>query len=488
MIKEPINIQLSENELKFWTFAFEDLLRTLERIPSNKRVDYFIKLYHQNVDYHDIKEEVLKAASYGHNLIIQGVAGSGKTTLVRRYVVDEDFQKRKYHPLYVSTMNANKTIGYVSAFVEKIMEYIEKVKYPITLQDEMKPENIMTEEDGKRSLNNLRRIISELDIPSKELRPLIFFDDLDYAEKEWKQITKLIRDFIADSNITFVFTLRPRLEKIILSDPDDRIRYLYHNTEKAIMIIPNIIEIILNRIHIIINPEINESPTEGTHNIFAKIYNFFHSYGYNNSKKIFKSYLKDIGIDNVDEVTNKIRFPFHDAYLDFMKKITGLNLRRLFLIAKDSILFLRQNSSINLEDNKSGFWEINIDIIAKLFMKNPESTWNFLDINEKRLSNDVSLYYSILHILHNEPENEIQDEKAYKIIKKKLKKVTISEIKTACQKLAGKEWTLIDFTGHYDSSENKYRLNKKGLYYLEVSNWPQYQKAYGYHNYTFEKN
>jgi len=487
MTNDPIRSEISENEIKFWSFAFEDLHRNLERIPKDKRDDYFKKLYHHNVDYTDIKNEILNAASYGHNIIIQGVAGSGKTTLVKRFVVDEEFQNKKYYPLYVSTINDDKAIGFVSTFLAQMLNYVEAVKYRISLPDKMTPENIVTEDEGKRCLNNLRKILTELDIPNKEIRPLVFLDDLDYAENEWELITDLLRGFIADPNITFVFTLRPRLEKIILNHPDDRTRYLYHNTEKSIMIIPNLLEIILNRIHIIINHEAEKPSPEVMHSIFTKIYNFFHSYEYKNRKDVLKNFLNDLGIEDVEGLTNKIRFPFHDAYLYFMKNITGSNLRRIFLIAKDSILFSRKKGSVKLEDNKNGDWEINKDIIAKLFMKNPNSSWNFLDINEKRLNNKVSLYYAILHILHNEPENEIKDEKSFKIIKKNLKNATINEIKIACRRLAEKEWTLIDFIGHYDAHENKYRLNKKGLYYLEVSNWPQYREKYGHHNYNFKK-
>ena len=247
--------QPTENELMFWTFAFSDLNKILERIPKEKRDNYYKKLFYYDRDYYEIRKEILRAASYSHNIIIQGLAGSGKTTLVKRYIIDDEFLKHNYIPLYVSTLNSNKVLGYISSFIKKILQYIESVKYSITVPAEMKPENLTDVKNAIIALNHLRELVSKLDIPSRDKRPLIFLDDLDYAEHDWKEITNALRDFVADGNIVFVFTLRPRLESIILSDPDDRIRYLYYNTEKVIMIIPNILNIILNRIYLFFRTE-----------------------------------------------------------------------------------------------------------------------------------------------------------------------------------------------------------------------------------------
>ena len=502
------NNKLSEDELKFWNYAFEDLDKALERIPKDNRNDYFKKLYYHNIDYDEIKKEVLKAASFGHNIIIQGSAGNGKTTLMKRYLLDDDFQRKKYIPLYISSTNDNKLIGYIIVFIEKMMKYIEEVKSYIKLPEKFNPENIFNEDTAKSALYYLRNLIKDLDIPSRDFRPLILFDDLDYAEKEWKKIINFLRDFISDSNITFVFTLRPRLENIILRGPDDRFRYLFYNSEKSIMIIPNILEIILNRIHLIIKPEKVEDKFYRTgYSMWGRIHNYFHSFEHKKRKNIYKNFLNDLGINNIDSLEDKIQFPFQEAYLEFMKKVTGNNLRRIFKIAQSTFLYLRENKSNKIEINKNGYWEIDKNSIKKLFMVKPEpkrnskantakitekkenKEWEFLNINEKQ-EKKVSLYYAILHILHDEPEDEIQDERSYKIIKKKLKDYKIEDIKKACKTLAERELALIDFIGYYDKNENnnKYRLNKKGLYYLEIANWKQYKEIYGNHNYLFRKN
>ena len=305
MTENSTKNKLNENELKFWSFAFEDLHKTLERIPKDKKNDYFKHLFFPIKDYEDIKDEVLNAASYGHNIIIQGLAGSGKTTRARRYAIDTDFEKKGYYPLYVATLHDNKVVGYISTFVKKMIEYISKIKYDINMPNEINPHNIVNDENARKALNYLQEIISQLDIPSRDTRPLIFLDDLDYAEERWEEITDLLRNFIANSNIAFVFTLRPRLEKIILSHPDDRVRYLYHNTEKAIMIIPDLPKIILSRIHLLIEQEKNDDNNNKRRwDLFAMIRNYFLSYEYTRVKSIYEDFFTDLGIDDIDTLTS----------------------------------------------------------------------------------------------------------------------------------------------------------------------------------------
>jgi hypothetical protein len=481
--------ELAENELKFWNFAFEDLNTNLERIPEKKRDDFFKELYCYSADYFEIKNEILKAASYSHNIIIQGVAGGGKTTLVKRYIIDEDFREAGYFPVYVTTFNEDKVIGYITSFIEKILNYIEQIKYPIVFPNELSPRNIIDEDKAKIALNRLLEIIKGIDIPSREMRPIIFFDDLDYAENKWKRITDMLRDFIADCNLTFVFTLRPRLENIILSDTDDRVRYLYHNTEKIIMIVPNILKILLTRMQLIIKSDSPQkySLSSGRDNIRIKIAEFFSSIGIQSKKTIYESYFNELGISNITEISkDKMYFPFQESYLTFLKNITGSNLRRIFSMAHATIIFLRNNRNIELETNTNGVWKINTDVIEQIFINNRESKWRFLNINKERIKEDISLHYAILHILHNEPENEIKGIKSYKIIQNKLKGITKDKILQALELLSSKEYALIDFIGICEDN-NQYRLNKKGFYYLEVSNWPLYKKTYGEHNYIYTR-
>jgi len=480
---------ISENELAFWNFAFEDLNKSLERTPRQNREKYFKELFYYTNDYDELKKETIRASNYGHNLIYQGVAGSGKTTLVKRYVIDEEFQVHNLFPLYVASLDDNKPVGYIKTFIEEMLRYISKIKYPIKIFPAINPANIIDNDSAIIALNNLMAIIKKLDIPSRSLKPLVFFDDLDYSEKYWKEITVALRNFISDANITFVFTLRPRLEHIILSDRDDRIRYLYHNTEKNLMLIPNVFEMLLNRIFVLLKPEAQEEYTVGfsRHSIFIKLNNFFNSYTLKSKKDTYLSFLKDLGIESVDDLLcDQLPFPFQESYLTFMAKIVNSNLRRVFLIAHETILHLRNHRDAALEINKNGLWEVNVDLIAKLFFKNPKSKWNILDINQKKGANGVSIYYAILHILHDEPESEIKGSKSYKIIQSNIKNIMKDKVCDALDELSGKELALIDFIGLFEG-EPRYKLNRKGLYYLEVANWPQYIKCFGPHNYSYKE-
>lgn len=249
-------------------------------------------------------------------------------------------------------------------------------------------------------------------------------------------------------------------------------------------------EIILNRIYLIIHPEKDKDVDDysGYYRTINIVRNFLNRYGLQRKRLAYLSFLQDLGVKNIEELFNaQINFPFQESYLEFMNKITDSNLRRIFLIAHETIIAMKKDK-INLETNKNGIWEINKDSISKLFIENSKSKWFFLNINQERIKkNNVSLFYAILHILHHEPRNKIKinEKKSYNIIKNKVKGISTKKIVQACETLSSKEWALIDFIGFYDDNDDnmEYKLNRKGLYYLEVANWKQYIKKYGNHNY-----
>jgi len=193
--------------------------------------------------------------------------------------------------------------------------------------------------------------------------------------------------------------------------------------------------------------------------------------------------LKAHGINDINEF-NKIDYPFNEEFEHFLQKVTGYNLRRMFLIIKKSISFIIDGGE--LEENSSGVWRLKKDVIRDLFfsVENPDVEYNVLNIHIERSAktNKSICYYILLMFSRNslKKQFEIDNEKFIKSINDMIGGgVTNTNIISTIKKLSEKNYALLDLVKNTGDKE-KYEISEKGRYYLnDLSKWDEYIEIFG---------
>jgi hypothetical protein len=490
-IEEKMQMLL-EDYTDFLSYAFVDIATEY----AIKNVDIFFELFYNRKQelnkFRTIAEDLYNT---GNNILFIGNAGIGKSNFIYRLFYDTSMLGRyRLYPIMIDFRNSptsDRLIGVKLKFIAKMTEYFDKMDYSISAQVENKITNI---EDNiftiQETLENLTKN------GKKSMHPLIFVDDLDYAEKEELfPILKFLSPYARGKNISILMCVRPPLYHTILHN-DGTYAYLFAHKSKHIEACSMELHSILAKrlAPILLLPDTTpkgffEHLTEPIKRLQSK-------------NEPYQKLLKELGVKKLNDLI-AIKYPFTDRYVRFMKEISLGNLREIFVIAVKSLKFILENYKklkTEGEDERkiiprkeiiSMFPAIN----SKNKLDNDTDDYHFFNLHEIKNSRGNSLYLNVLEAMQIYQDNRVPE------FKDQLNKAghTDEYIEYALRIMARKRHRLIlsyDFTYAKDNAEEllkidknslvvgvQYKISDKGLYYLQdISTWQEYIDVYGQSN------
>ena len=459
----------------FWNVIFREIDRLVDKLDATEKDDAFKKLFydgHRAKQIEILKDTIIANKNTGINYLVEGIAGVGKTTFIERLIAERKyFNANGVHISYVRSINKKKD-DYLAVFVEELSKYFDALGNPYKGRIDTS-----TYEDICRTIDGFACHINGIE--NQKLIPIVFIDDLDYVEDGWKNIIDKLNHFIFSDKISICITMRPRLWAQ-LSNSDDRTTRNFDKSSSFTLSPIPISEIIHSKIFLILNEyEVYKSST--VKETFKKIMGYFSFWerADNTLLKILKSH----GIDDIDKF-QKIDYPFSPEFEYFLQKVTGYNLRRMFLIIKKSISFIIEGGE--LEENSTGVWKLKKSVIRDLFfsVENPDIEYNVLNLHfiRSEKTNKSICYYILLLMSTNSLKKlfEIDDEKFIKSISDTVGGgISNKNIISIIKKLSEKNFALLDLVKNTGDIE-KYEISEKGRYYLnELSKWDEYIEIFG---------
>jgi nucleoside-triphosphatase THEP1 len=463
-----------QNDL-FWNIVFQELDRLIEKLDEAEKEEAFIKLYYEGERAHKIellKEKIPVYKNIGANYLISGIAGVGKTTFIERILSEKNFFKNAgVYFAYVKSDKKSKD-SYLIRFIEELKKYFDVIGNPFRGTNNLDNSNGIS-----NAINDIARHLDSVETP--KYMPLVFIDDLDYVENEWKEIISEINHFIFSTKIGICITMRPRLFAQ-LSNSDDRTTRNFDDSRSITLMPIPIRELVYSKIFLILK-EYETYKTSPIKETIKKLINYIKHW--DRADNTLLKVLQSHGVENVENL-HKINYPFNSAFEEFMQKATGNNLRRMFLIIRKSITFIL-NGGV-LEEDTTGHWKLRKDSIRDLFfnVENPEIEYKVLNIHfERSDKTGKSICYYILKIMSNNALKnafDIEDEKFISAISDAVGGgITNKNIVLLIQKLSERNYALIDLVKNTGTKE-KYEISEKGRYYLnELSKWQEYKEVFG---------
>jgi len=490
-IDEKIQL-LIDDYSNFLSYAFVDIATEY----AIKNVDIFFELYYNRKQelnkFRTIAEDLYNT---GDNILFIGNAGIGKSNFICRLFYDTEMLKQyKLYPIMIDFRNIptnDKLQGIKLKFIAKMIEYFDKVDYSISAQVVNKIANI---EDNvfiiQEALENLSKC------GKKSMHPLIFVDDLDYAEKdEFFPVLKFLSPYARGKNMSIMMCVRPPLYNTILNN-DGTYAYLFAHKPKHIVACSMELHSILAKrlAPILLLPD--TKPKGFFEHILEPIKRLQANH------EPYRKILKDLGVKKLDDLIS-IQYPFTDKYVLFMKEISLGNLREIFVIAIKSLKFILENYKKLENEGEDGRKIIPRKEIIRMFpainnsdkLDNDTDDYHFFNLHELKNNKGNSLFLNVLEAM------QIYQTNFDPRFKEQLNKTghTDEEIEYALRIMARKRHRLLlsyDFTYAKDNAEEllkidknslikavRYEISDKGLFYLQdISTWQEYVDIYGHSN------
>lgn len=295
----------------FFSHAFADLKKL-----SEKKTEFFTPLF---IGRDDSRREMEYALSRrgprGENIVVLGEAGVGKSNfLYDAFMRGDVFSGFSMFPIMIDWEVLKTVDECKKRFIDSMTQYFKEINFEIVSLKENSDENVAFNfRETEKHLADIKPWC-----PVKK-RPVLFIDDLDYAEEEWLE---LLQDFLAiasSEKISVVLSVRPPLLTCI-RDFDGRFFHRYIGSAKMIELndLP-ISDVLISRLaHILKDGELEiGSP-------FRDVWN-----------KIFD--LKRVAFNPLP----KIEYPFSKAFESFMVEFTNGNNRHVFSLASQAIRYCR---------------------------------------------------------------------------------------------------------------------------------------------------
>jgi hypothetical protein len=404
------------------------------------------------------------------------------------------FEQYKLYPVMIDFRNSptsDRLQGLKLKFIAKMTEYFDIMGYSISAQIVNRTANI---EDNvfiiQEALENLTKD------GKKSKQPLIFVDDLDYAEKEELfPILKFLSPYARGKNISIVMCVRPPLYHTILHN-DGTYAYLFAHKAKHI-------EACSMELHSILAKRLAPIlllPDTKPKGFFEHIIEPFKRL--QSKEEPYRKLLKELGVKKLDDLIS-IKYPFTDKYIRFMKEISLDNLREIFVIAIRSLRFILENYKKLENEGEDERKVIPRKDIIRMFpaiknsnnLDNDTDDYHFFNLHEIKNNRGNSLYLNVLEAM------QIYQTNLNPRFKEQLNKVGHADenIEYALRIMARKRHRLLlsyDFTYAKDNAEEllkidknslvvgvQYEISDKGLYYLQdISTWQEYIGIYGKSN------
>jgi len=456
----------------FFSFSFQDLLKL-----SQKDKNLFLSLYYnRTADFEKVNGMLKNIKNRGDNILITGDAGKGKSNFMYRIFFDEELiENYSLYPVIVDYGETNKINICLTSFIEQVDKYFKELGIPV---NNLKSN---TDEHISQNFNILQKHL--VNHKNTELKKylLIFLDDLDYVEEELFELLEYFLPFASSQRVSIVLSARPPLLEAIRSY-DGRFATYFTRSVQRIKLDDLVTSKILSRR---LAPILVEQVTHPIKHLIKKLFE-----GTSRYRKLLNLY----GIENLEQL-EKFDLPFTHLYNNFMTSITNGNIREIFNIAHDSLIFILDNynelqTTIEMVDNEPQEKKvITQEQILQLFSdgtfetkKGYLQTYKIININEHKSKMGNSLIYNILESIrkHQHLNEDLFDDllKLGHSKEKVLREVEILSNKT--QRMLLPKKILPAKMEEKASLYKSYEVSVKGNYYLsEIADWPEYIKRFG---------
>lgn len=456
------------------TLYFEGIDKILEifffdisRLPIEEN-ELFLDLFYDRIgEFRNFQKKLECSKENKENFLIKGRSGIGKTSFIKRFIIDIDLQKRlNICPLFVDYRTAIP-----KDWIQCILNFIKDTQTTIENRY-LDPVHGLKENSESNIRYNINIIYDHLKyLASKKNAPhfVLFLDDFDYAEDTWFKLLDYFMPFAElISPVSVVLSIRPPLLAEIEAYDN---RYTFHftrNTNIFDLESLSVREVLISRLA----PMLVKKEKE---NSITSLINFFKTK--TSLEKKIDTISKSLGLTSFKELRT-FEYPLTEIHNIFMEEITNGDYREIFDMALESICYVLKHYDDLKTREEYGYIRkvIGHERILQIFFDNHNSRHKIIDINKKRSGSNNSLYYNTLEAIKIYQE---VDEKLFS----SLKKLGHSEKKViqAIKFLQAKENRLIEPLRIFSSwrkerrgESEEYRCTKKGYFYLKMASWPEY--------------
>lgn len=449
-------------------FSFEDLFL----LSKHDRRVFQELYYNRTTEIANFKEIAKYIHATSVNLLVLGKAGVGKSNFIYRLFFDQKLlEEYKIYPIMVDYREVNPTSkeGCFMTFIEDVEKYFDKIHHPINgLQNNIE-QNIPT------NINIIQRHLKSLEQVNVDLHLVVFLDDLDYIEEvNLFELLEVFSPFAQSPKVSLITSARPALYSSI-NNNDFKYSHLFtRNVKKIELNGLNINNLISKRLAPIL---VHNQKHPFTSYIKTLL----------NRECAFQKVLKKFGIKNLDSL-QKFNYPLTVDFVNFMQQITSGNLREIFDIAFDALLFILENYNkletiVEVEEGVELKKKVlsHSDIMT-LYYDNENSRFKIINIHLQKSKSKNSLLYNVLEAVKI---FEVIDVRFYSILEKLGHKK--QNVNWALSHLELKINRLIIPKNLFQHRLKKtiafyphYIITEKGDFYLtEVTKWSEYIERCG---------
>lgn len=447
--------------LELSTHLFKDLVQLAQVDPG-----VFDELFYNRTDecarFEGFLENIYRTAD---NILITGEAGIGKTNFIHRVVRKTDLLKKSsLHPILIDYRDAvpHNARTCLCTLVEQLQIYFSEVNRPIHTLKANTPELV------DENLRAISRHLSTLSKDAPKMHPVVFIDDLDYADEEWHELLSYVYPIAGSSIASVVLTVRPHLLAAIDSW-DNRFSFCFTRATKHIELNPLQVE------HIISSRLVPILAEQATNPLWSYLKARLSNSG---------SLAKLLGriSQQQPEALGKFEYPFTAQHNDFIRQITNGNIREIFDIAYESLVYIAQHPDLELRQETYGVRKnIGREGIMQALFDKKDAKYHILNLHQHRSPDGNSLLYNTLEAvrLHRGLSEDFYTDLRGLGHKRNL-------IDWAVDFLADKSNRLIQPTKYYPervrrklSLFDEYKITDKGEYFIQMADWYEYQKRCG---------
>ncbi|MDR1897326.1 MAG: hypothetical protein LBR10_11110 [Prevotellaceae bacterium] len=457
----------TEDYSVFLSKAFTDLIDL-----AGEDAETFIELfYNRKQEYAEFQTIASNLYASGDNILVIGDAGIGKSNFIYRLFYEDDkLKENKLYPImidYRKIATDNKLTGMKLIFIEEMFKYFEDIDYALIPVGGGKIENI------DDNLHHIQKGIANVAREKKKNKqPLVFIDDLDYAENDALfPILDFLAPYARTINVSILMCVRPPLYQVLCNN-DSTYAILFAHTPRHINLRSmDLHSVLAMRLAPILTLNQNKKIIE---NIWERLTRVKSS-----QEKKYKNILKKLGVKNLDDLT-EIVYPFTDSYINFMKKVTLEDLREMFTIATKSLVFILENYNnlTTIKEHEEVRKVISRQHIIDLFT--PQDEYHLFNLHERINSKGNSLYFNVLEAIQLYESNL---NPKFKISLKELGHAE-EQIEEALTEMGYKRNRLLlqhnfNYAKDHLKKPVKYTITEKGIYYIqEISKWNEYKDKY----------
>jgi predicted AAA+ superfamily ATPase/bifunctional DNA-binding transcriptional regulator/antitoxin component of YhaV-PrlF toxin-antitoxin module len=366
----------------FISVSFKDLVSF-----TNHDKEIFLDLYYnRDTEFNRMKSILKNIRNRGDNILIYGVAGSGKSSFM--YKVFYEIEYLKDYNLYPIIVDFNKDSdinSLLKKFIKDMTMYFEAMECPINNLKDNTNDNI------DQNLHLLKYFLSNCNRDELKKHLIILLDDFDFVEQN--HLFRLLDDFKGigvHPNATIVLSARPNLFAAI-NEYDNRLSKHYTRDVHQINLARlDLKKLISKRLAVIL---FENEKTNYWHSLVNKLLQ---------KESPYLKLLNKMGINNF-EALKKIELPFTGLYLNFITCITNHNIREMFDIVHDSIIYILEHGDVLeiIEEREDGEVvkkkEISKEATLKLFYdERPSAKFKIINIHKDKSKQGNSLFFNVL--------------------------------------------------------------------------------------------